>query len=324
VSWAAERRGEALLLRGQRGETAAISQLITALESRTEVGLAICGKVHAASGGAHVIGVTGAPGSGKSTLVSALAREARARGRTVGIIAVDPSSSLSGGAILGDRIRMQDHTLDRGTFVRSMSSRGSVGGVSRATVDAVAVLDATGWDVVIVETVGAGQADVEIVQIARTTVVVSVPGLGDDIQAIKAGLLEVADVHVVNKADRPESNKTVAELLAMLTLGGPPTDGRWTVPVLATASLNGDGVPELADALDAHLAWLRRSGELERRERAATAARIRAVAKDLLVERLHDPARGEGFDAVVDDVVAHRLDPHAAASLLIDRLAVAN
>ena len=321
---AARRRGEDLLLRAQRGEAAGLGQLITALESRSDVGLAIRGKVHAAGGGAHVIGVTGAPGSGKSTLVGALAREVRARGRRVGIIAVDPSSSRTGGAILGDRIRMQDHTVDRGTFMRSMSSRGSVGGVSRATVDAVAALDAAGWDVVIVETVGAGQADVEIIQIAKTTVVVSVPGLGDDIQAIKAGLLEVADVHVVNKADRPDANKTVADLLAMLTLGGPQAEGRWAVPVLATSSLTSDSVPELVDALEAHLGWLTDSGERERRERTAAVARIRAIAKDLLIEQLDDPARGEGFDDVVDDVVARRLDPHEAATLLIDRLAVAS
>ncbi|MGE0309611.1 MAG: methylmalonyl Co-A mutase-associated GTPase MeaB [Acidimicrobiia bacterium] len=323
MSTEAQRRGEELLARGQEGQIVAVSQLITALEGNAELGRAIRGHIHAASGGAHVIGITGAPGSGKSTLVGALVTELRSRGRTVGVIAVDPSSSLSGGAILGDRIRMQEHALDQGTFVRSMSSRGWLGGVSRATVDAVGVLDATGWDVVIVETVGVGQADVEIVQIAHTTAVVSVPGLGDDIQAIKAGLLEVADIHVVNKADRPDSNKTVAELLAMLTLAGRPGADDWAVPVIPTVSVGGDGVADLVDALDRHLAWMTSSGQFERRQRAATVARIRAVAQDLLIERLHDPARAEGFDAVVDDVLARHLDPHAAASMLIDRLAVA-
>jgi LAO/AO transport system kinase len=322
VSSDARAHGEALLLRGQRGEIAAVSQLITALEANTEVGQAIRRKVHAAGGGAHVIGITGSPGSGKSTLVAALVQELRARDRRVGVVAVDPSSSLSGGAILGDRIRMQAHTLDRGAFVRSMSSRGWLGGVSRATVDAVGVLDATGWDVIIVETVGVGQADVEIVQIAHTTVVVSVPGLGDDIQAIKAGLLEVADLHVVNKADRPDANRTMAELLGMLTLAGPPAGDRWAIPVLATTGLSGEGVPELADVLDGHMAWLKQSGELEIRERAAVVARLRAIAKELLVERLHDPSHGEGFEAAVDDVVARRRDPHEAAALLIERLAV--
>ena len=320
MSVAPASHGAALLDRGRAGEVAAISQLITALEARSDVGRLILGDVYAAGGGAHVVGVTGAPGSGKSTLVGALAKELRRRGRTVGVIAVDPSSSLSGGAILGDRIRMQEHTLDPGVFVRSMSSRGWLGGVSRATVDAVAVLDATGWEVVVVETVGVGQAEVEIVQIAHTTVVVSVPGLGDEVQAIKAGLLEVADLHVVNKADRADASKTIAELLGMLSLAGPPAAGGWAVPVLGTVGLDGGGVPELADALDAHLAWLRSSGELVRRERAAAIARIRAIVRDLVLERMHDPAHGRHFEAAVDEVTARRLDPHTAASRLIDRV----
>jgi LAO/AO transport system kinase len=251
--------------------------------------------------------------------VNALSTELRRRERTVGIIAVDPSSSLSGGAILGDRIRMQEHALDPGIFVRSMSSRGRLGGVSAATVDAVAVLDASGRDVVIVETVGVGQADVEIVEIAHTTIVVSVPGLGDDIQAIKAGLLEVPDIHVVNKCDRPEAHKTVAELRQMLTLRGPQADGAWDVPVITTSCTEAVGVPGLVDAIGAHLIWLRSSGEYQRRERAATIARIRGVARDLLIERLRDSGDTNGFFAAVDDVIAKRLDPHSAATMLIDR-----
>jgi LAO/AO transport system kinase len=312
-----ERHAEKLLRRARRGDVPSIGQLITALESNSPVGRAARSGAYAAAGHAHVVGVTGAPGSGKSTLVSALSRELRARGRTVGIIAVDPSSSLTGGAILGDRIRMQGHTLDPGTFMRSMSSRGRLGGVSRAAVDAVTVLDACGRDVIVVETVGAGQTDVEIVQIAHTTLVVSVPGLGDDIQAIKAGLLELADIHVVNKCDRPGADKTVAELLQMLSLKGPPADGTWAVPVLAASAANGTGVAELADAVDQHAAWLRESGELARRERAATVARIRNVAKDLLLERMQDANDANGFSSAVDEVMSKRLDPHAAAIRLI-------
>jgi LAO/AO transport system kinase len=313
-------RGAELRERVRASDVVAISQMISALEGRTELGLSLRKDLYTMGGTAHVIGVTGAPGCGKSTLVAALTKVLRQRGLTVGIIAVDPSSSLTGGAILGDRIRMQEHTLDRGAYMRSMSSRGSLGGVSRATVDAVAVLDAAGWDVVIVETVGVGQADVDIVRIAHTTIVVSAPGLGDDIQAIKAGLLEVADLHVVNKADRPDADKAIAELLGMLTLGGGFGDG-WDIPVIGTSSVTGQGVQELADQLTAHRAWLRDGGELGRRSRAAAVARIRALAYELLMERLDDPTKGDGFDAVVDAVTERRLDPHTAAADLIDRVA---
>lgn len=324
MSAAARREGGVLLARAIAGEVTATSQLITALEGRTEVGRSVRADVHSAGGRAHIVGVTGAPGSGKSTLVGALAGELRSRGLRVGIVAVDPSSSLTGGAILGDRIRMQEHVLDPGIFVRSMSSRGWLGGVSQATVDAVAVLDAAGWDVVVVETVGVGQAEVEIVGIAHTTAVVSVPGLGDEIQAIKAGLLEVADLHVVNKEDRPDANKTIAELMGMLTLGHPPGAGGWAVPVLGTVALDRRGVPELADALRAHVAWLHESGEYVRRERRTAIARIRAIAKDMVTDRMQDPDYGEDFERVVDEVVARRLDPHAAAAGLIDRVTVTN
>ena len=206
-----------------------IARLISRLESRGREGDAILQRLHAEGGEAHVIGITGAAGSGKSTLVTALARELRKRDKTVGIVAVDPSSSITGGSILGDRIRMQEHALDPGVFMRSMSTRGSLGGLSRATIDAVTVLDAAGRDVVIIETVGVGQDEVDVVQAAHTVAVVSVPGMGDDIQAIKAGLLEVADLHVVNKADRPDTDRTIAELRNMLSL---VPAGDWELPIL--------------------------------------------------------------------------------------------
>lgn len=315
---AAVDRGTELLDLALAGQMAATSRLISALEAGSEVGLAVRPKVYAAGGRAHVIGVTGAPGSGKSTLVAQLAGELRSRGKTVGIVAVDPSSSLTGGAVLGDRIRMQRHTLDEGVFVRSMSSRGRLGGVSRATIDAVAVLDASGWDVVIVETVGVGQAEVDIVQIAQTTMVVSVPGLGDEVQAIKAGLLEIADLHVVNKADRPDADKTRAELRAMLTLGRSTEPGGWDIPVLPTAAVSGEGVRELTDMLEAHLAWMREAEVLAERERDAAAARVREVARDLVAELLEGPGSGE-FDRAVGDVVARRSDPYTAARALLER-----
>jgi LAO/AO transport system kinase len=317
-------RATKLLERGYERQIPAISQLITALESSSDMAPYLRSELHARGGSSHVVGITGAPGSGKSTLVNSLAKEFRARDKTVGIIAVDPSSSLSGGAILGDRIRMQEHTLDAGIFVRSMASRGTLGGVSKATVDSVSVLNATGWDIIIVETVGVGQADVEIMRIAHTTVVVSVPGLGDDIQAIKAGLMEIADLHVVNKADRPESDKAVADLKNMLMLGGmPPPDG-WVIPVLSTVGLTGKGIAELTDSLEEHMNWLISSGELVRRERTATEARIRVIAKDLLMESIHAPGNDQNFQSIVGRVLARELDPHTAAAGLIGRIAVAS
>jgi LAO/AO transport system kinase len=320
ISAAAETRGQDLLAGAIAGDVASVSQLISALESDGEVGRGIRTDLHAAGGRAHVIGITGAPGSGKSTLVGAIAGVLRARGLRVGIIAVDPSSSISGGAILGDRIRMQQHVLDPGIYLRSMSSRGWLGGVSRATVDAVAVLDAAGWDVVFVETVGVGQAEVEIVGIAQTVAVVSVPGLGDDIQAIKAGLLEVADIHVVNKEDRPDANKTIAELVNMLNLVELDPDG-WAVPVHGTVATTGAGVERLADLFGEHRDWLVESGRLQQREARAARSRINAIAKDIVVDRLYDLEFRHELDSAVDRVVAREVDPYSAAQTLIRRVA---
>jgi LAO/AO transport system kinase len=313
----------ALLHRAREGHVPSMACLISLLESRATGYEVVLPELHAAGGHAHIVGVTGPPGSGKSSLVNALITEARSRGTTVAVIAIDPSSSVSGGAILGDRIRMLEHGLDRGVFVRSMSTRGTVGGVSRATVDAVAVLDASGWDTVIVETIGAGQDEIDIIRVAHTTVLVSAPGLGDDIQAIKAGLLEVADVHVVNKADRPDAHKTASELVGMLMLH-PPNSEAWAVPVLSTVALDGTGVADLIDTIDAHRIWLRDSGELAQRERAAAAARIRAIAKDLLLERIGDPAAGPLFDELVESVATRRVDPESAAALLLTNAAQAD
>jgi LAO/AO transport system kinase len=306
-----------LVERALGGHVPSVGRLISRLERRGPDGDELLGRLHAEGGRAHVLGVTGAAGSGKSTLVASLARELRARDRTVGIVAVDPSSSVTGGAILGDRIRMQEHALDPGIFVRSMSTRGSLGGLSRATIDAVTVLDASGWDHVIVETVGVGQDEVDVVQAAHTVAVVSVPGMGDDIQAIKAGLLEIADLHVVNKADRPDSDRTIKELRGLLSLIGPPAEGDWKIPILPTVAHGGRGVPELVDAIDSHRAWLRESGELERRERRAAAARVATVARDLLLEELGSPSTGDAFERAVDEVLERRLDPRTAGRELI-------
>jgi LAO/AO transport system kinase len=304
--------------RAREGDVVALGRLITVVETGGPQVAALRAAIHAGRGGSRRIGVTGAPGSGKSTLVGAIARELRARDRTVAIVAVDPSSSISGGAILGDRIRMSEHTLDEGIFVRSMSTRGRLGGVSAATVDAVALFDASGWDVVVIETAGVGQAEVDIVQIAETTAVVSVPGLGDDVQAIKAGLLEVADLHVVNKADRPEAERAVADLRGMLAIGGPPADPEaWVPPVLRTTALDGSGVAELVDAFDEHGRWLGESGAGMARRRAAAAALVREIARGMLAdgvgERLADPEAERLLDAVAGGDV----DPYAAAGQLL-------
>jgi LAO/AO transport system kinase len=305
-----------MLKRAVMGETVAIAQLISALEARVAGSDEIRPELYEAGGHAHVIGITGTPGAGKSSLVNALVAEIRRRGKRVAVVAVDPSSPYSGGAILGDRIRI--HTpLDPGVFVRSMGTRGWLGGVSRATIDAVAVLDAAGFDAVIVETIGVGQDELEIVRIAQTTVIVSVPGLGDEIQAMKAGLLEIADIHVVNKADRPEADRTAAELCERIASSGVRNGNGWQVPVLSTIALDGSGVSALVDAIEEHLGWLHRSHEMDRRQRESAAARIRAIAKELLVARLEDPSNGVAFDEVVDLVTARRLDPETAARRLL-------
>ncbi len=306
------------------GHPPSVARAITLLESRRP-GFEDLGEwVWAAGGRARLLGITGPPGTGKSTLTNALVKELRRRDRRVAVVAVDPSSPVTGGAILGDRIRMSELNVDDGVFVRSLSSRGSLGGVSAATVDAVAVFDAAGYDDVIIETVGVGQAEVDIVGIAHTVAVISVPGLGDDVQMIKAGLFELADIHVVNKADRPEAQLTVAQITSMLTLTMALDDpGARRVPVVETIATTEAGVAAFADAVDGHVTWLRESGGLEQRLRRAAAVRIREIAKELLVATLHDPSLDGGFDAAVEAVVRRDESPYAAASGLFRSMHIA-
>jgi LAO/AO transport system kinase len=269
------------------------------------------------SGRAHIVGVTGAPGSGKSTLVSALTKTLRAEGRTVGVVAVDPSSPFTGGAVLGDRVRMGEHYADSGVFIRSMASRGRVGGLALATGAAVRVLDAAGFEVVLIETVGAGQAEVEIADEAHTTVVVAVPGLGDDIQAIKAGILEIADVYCVNKGDLPGADKTVANLKMMLGLGMRSREVDWMPPVVVTVATTGQGVTELAAAIEAHRQFLQAgSGWLER-ERLRAHAELRRRLVTEMVDRVIEEAGTERLDDLVDRLVARRIDPARAVAELV-------
>jgi LAO/AO transport system kinase len=270
------------------------------------------------TGRARVIGVTGPPGAGKSTLVSRLAQAHRRRGRTVAVVAVDPSSPFTGGAILGDRIRMAEIFTDPGVFIRSMATRGTLGGLARATGDAVDVLDAAGYGIVLVETVGVGQDEVDVVQAAHSVVVVSAPGLGDEIQAIKAGVLEIADIHVVSKCDRIEASETVTDLRAMLRLGslGRAAHSQWKVPVVATSAQKREGIDHLIDAIDAHRTHLAESGELAARNRRILEMRILKAVEDIVRERLLRQNR-ERLDRLLDSALDRELDPYTAARRLL-------
>ena len=300
-----------------RGDVPAIARLI----SRAEAGVPECraalASIYRRAGSAHVVGITGVPGSGKSTLVSTLTAKLRDAGSKVGIIAVDPSSPYSGGAILGDRIRMTDLVNDPGVYIRSMATRGAMGGMARATMDAVDILDVGGFDTVIIETVGVGQDEVEIARASHTTVVVSAPGLGDEIQAIKAGMLEIADLHVVSKADRSDSNRTITDLKQMLTLGAMgAAKSDWQVPVLGVSSYAGSGFDQLTDALARHR---RVSSDTEggRRRRVAIARfRLEKTAENLLLERFARAASPlvHGF---AERLQRHDGDPYSLAGELV-------
>jgi len=300
------------VIEGDVGSTARMITLIERRSPELDVHLQRLYRAHRA---AHVLGITGPAGSGKSTLVSSLAREYRQQGKTVGILAVDPSSVFTGGAILGDRIRMGELSGDPGIFIRSMATRGAMGGLARAALDAVTVLEASGKDIVIVETVGVGQAEVDIVGLGHTVAVVSVPGLGDSVQALKAGLLEIADVHVVNKSDREGAQRTASELKEMLRLAKRQV-GQWNVPVQLTSSSRGEGFDELIEAFQRHRDWMTSSGELERRLRRTASARIRWAAADIVERELHE--RNDLFGKAVDLVLEHASDPLTEARRLVD------
>lgn len=310
------RNSEAATLASQitRGEHGAIARALTGIERRIPGIDTVLGHLHREAGNAHVLGLTGPGGSGKSTLVAAVTAEYRRAGLTVGIIAIDPSSALSGGAILGDRIRMSELSEDPGVFIRSVATRGALGGLSRAALDAITVLDAAGKDIIIVETVGAGQSEVDIIKAAETVAVVSVPAMGDDVQAMKAGLLEVADIHIVNKADREGAHKTMSEIREMLRLSKRQPH-QWNVPICQTVAPTSDGVSELVTQFAAHREWMDTQGERDRRARTNTATRIRWAVEEAVLVRLQHGQRE--FDHAVKEVAAHRTDPATAARRLI-------
>ncbi|WP_029214815.1 methylmalonyl Co-A mutase-associated GTPase MeaB [Kallotenue papyrolyticum] len=304
------------------GDRRALSRLVSIVENGGDDARRALARLYQYTGHAHIIGVTGPPGAGKSTLVNELALEYRRRGQSVAVLAVDPTSPFSGGAILGDRIRMQPLGNDPSIFVRSMASRGQLGGLARATADVIKVLDAAGFDKIIVETVGAGQAEVEIAREAHTTVVVEVPGLGDDVQAIKAGILEIADVFVVNKADREDAARTKRHLQQMMQLGSEPREG-WEVPVLMTVATRGQGIGAVVDAIEQHLEHLRRDGYFAVRERQRIVSEFEGLLRSLALDLVRERVSPEQREAIVDQIQARTVDPYTAAErMLADALGV--
>jgi LAO/AO transport system kinase len=298
-----------LLRDAAAGERLPLARLLTAIENDAPGLRDLLPALFAAGNGGHLVGITGPPGSGKSTLVSALTEEWRRRGRRVGIVAVDPSSPYTGGAIMGDRIRMMGHAADRDVFIRSMASRGELGGIAAATWLAAAALDAAGFDPILIETVGAGQSEVEIARLAETTVVVEVPEMGDEVQAIKAGLLEVADLLVVNKGDRPGADLAARHLRAMLSTAGGRV-GRKPPPILVTTATSAEGVGTLVDAIEAHREEARETEALHRR----AGHQVQRALADLAVRRAaHHPA----WEATLQSVADRELDPFTAAERLL-------
>lgn len=301
---------DALINDALKGDVRAAARLMTLLEQESPQAVEAMRAIYPKSGEAQTIGVTGAPGTGKSTLVDKMAAEYRKRSKTVGIVAVDPSSPFSGGAILGDRIRMQNHFLDDGVFIRSMASRGSYGGLAKMTHRVVAAMDAMGKDVVIIETVGVGQEEVDVVGLAQTTVVVTVPGLGDDIQAAKAGIFEIADVMVVNKADVEGADQTATELRAFLKLA--PEKPEWEVPVLKVSAKFEEGLGELLDAIRRHHEFVRSSSGFQDKRRKVAQAELEQILKDSLYGEVVSKI-GDSLQGYLDKIAARELDPYSAA-----------
>ncbi|ASW56413.1 methylmalonyl Co-A mutase-associated GTPase MeaB [Plantactinospora sp. KBS50] len=309
----------ALVDAARAGDPRAVARLITLVESGDELLPEIAVALTPHTGTAQVVGLTGSPGVGKSTTTNELVRALRRGGHRVGVLAVDPSSPFTGGAILGDRVRMQDHATDPGVYIRSMSSRGHLGGLAAAAPQAVRVLEGAGCDVVLVETVGVGQAEVEIASLADTTVVLLAPGMGDAIQAVKAGILEIADVFVVNKADRDGVDATIRDIQGMIALGE-RAPGQWRPQVVRSVASRGEGIDDIAAAIDKHRRWLDDHGELRRRREARAAAEVEAIVLGVLRTRMAALRDGTALGTLATKVADGSMDPYAAARQLLGEI----
>jgi LAO/AO transport system kinase len=306
----------ALVSAAHGGDPRALARLISLVENGSPQLRSVMKLIAPHTGQARVVGLTGAPGVGKSTITGALVRAYRDQGLRVGVLAVDPTSPFTGGALLGDRVRMQDHATDAGVFIRSMASRGHLGGLSWAAPQAVRILDAAGFDVVMIETVGVGQAEVEIASLADTTLVIVAPGMGDSVQAAKAGILEIADIFVVNKSDRPGAQEAVRDLRTMLAMAR-YGEGAWRPPIVAASAMSGEGIDDLAGRIDAHAEWLGASGERDRRRLARAREEISAMAVTTLRERLGALPGEAHLEELAGLVASGKLDPYSAADELI-------
>ncbi len=297
------------------GNPRAIARMITLVENHSKEAPSLMKEIHGYTGSAHVIGITGVMGSGKSTLITELTRLYRKDGKKVGIIAIDPTSPFSGGALLGDRVRMTELILDKDVFIRSMGTRGMLGGLAGAVYDVVEILDASGKDIILVETVGVGQAEVDIIKIADTTIVVTVPGLGDSVQAMKAGVMEIADIYVVNKADHPGVDQTIMEIENLVELSNKET------PIIKTIAKTGEGIPKLIEAIGEHQNYLEKNSKLKEKRKIRYEAELIEIIRNHLLNMIYDESIvKQRIDTIVDKILSKETDPYTAAEEILGRI----